>query len=358
MGGKVLFIGAGDVGLRMANGLLAKAKLDQLVLSDWNAQAAAPRAAMLGNCHGARVSFEQIDGQDKAALEALVRKAEPDLIVQCASLISPWSIIGNPHPVAQKLSSAGIALQIPAQLPILKNVMDTVCQLGLEIPVANMTMPDILHPVLDALGMAPTIGLGNVSIHHLRVRHRLIERDDYDDGEMLRMLGHHCQVYDVMRAIEPDAEADRVRVFLGQDGKRADHLAYEGVPFQAGQIYNEITAASALPILIALLPGAERLQFSAPAPRGLPGGYPIVIDRGEIALDLPPGVSLDDAVAFNSHQGKRDGVHRIDPDGTLHFTGAVKEAVCDLDPALAEPVEPGNLAKRTRKLLDIVGAMT
>ena len=139
MGGTVLFIGAGDVGLRMAGGLLAKARLDRLVLSDWNAEAVAPRAAMLGACHGARVDFERIDGRDKAALQTLLRKAAPDLIVQCASLISPWAIIGRPHPTAQSLSKAGIALQIPVQLPILKNVMEVVRELGFDAPVANMT---------------------------------------------------------------------------------------------------------------------------------------------------------------------------------------------------------------------------
>ena len=358
MSGRVLFIGAGDVGLRMANGLLAKVKLDRVVLSDWNAELVAPRAAMLGNCHGARVDFQQIDGRDKAALEALVRSADPDLIVQCASLISPWTIIGNPHPLAQKLGKAGIALQIPAQLPILKNVMEVVGQLGRGTPVANMTMPDILHPFLEKLGAAPKIGLGNVSIHHLRVRHRLLERDDTTGDEMLRLLGHHCQVYDVMQAKQPAAEEDRVRVFLGPEGARADHLAYEGVPFQAGQIYNEITAASAIPVLMALLPDASPLQYSAPAPFGLPGGYPIVIEGGEVALDLPPGVSRDDAIRFNSRQGIRDGVERIDPDGTVHLTGAVKAAVADIDPVLAEPIAPGNLAARTEKLLDIVSGLT
>lgn len=354
MGAKVLFIGAGDVGLRMANGLLAKTQLDRLVLSDRNAEAVAPRAAMLGACHGARVDFEEIDGLDRRALEALLRRVDPDLVVQCASLISPWAIIGNPHPVAQTLSKAGIALQIPAQLPILMNVMQAVRQVGLEAPVANMTMPDILHPLLDALGLAPTIGLGNVSIHHLRVRHRLVERGDHDAGEILRILGHHCQVYDVMQARQPAAEADRVRVFLGEEGRRADHLAYEGVPFPAGPIYNEITAAAALPVLMALLPGATRLRYSAPAPLGLPGGYPVVVDRGDVKLDLPPGLTRDDAIAFNFDQGRRDGVEKIEPDGTLRLTEAVQEAVAELNPALAAPIEPSNLAGRTRKLLDII----
>ena len=135
--------------------------------------------------------------------------------------------------------------------------------------------------MLAKLGLAPTIGLGNVSIHHLRVCHRLLEQDDFTGNEEVRVLGHHCQVYDVMKAALPTAEDDRVKVFIGATGQRQDTLAYQGTPFASGVIYNEITAASALPALVALLPGASRLQFSAPAPMGLPGGYPVMIDKRE-----------------------------------------------------------------------------
>lgn len=355
MSARVLFVGAGDVGLKMANGLLARGGVGQLIMADAN-PAAGPRVAMLGNCHGVRVAFEQVDGRDKRALAALIRGAAPDLVVQCASLISPWSIIGNPHPVAQKLSAAGIAVQLPAQLPILMNVMEVVADLGQPAPVANITMPDILHPVLAARGLAPLIGLGNVSMHHLRVRHRLVERNDFTDTDLVRVLGHHCQVYDVMKAAAPNG-ADKVMVFLGERGERHDHLAYEGTVFPAGVIYNELTAASALPVLSALLPGAAPLRFSAPAPLGLPGGYPVAIHDGSVGLDLPPDLGREDAIAWNALQGRRDGVERIEADGSVVFTEAVRAIVADIDPLLAEPVEPSRLDERTRHLLDIVAGV-
>ena len=300
------------------------------------------------------IEFRQIDGRRKSELRSLISQTKPDLIVQSASLISPWAIIGRSHPVARVLSGAGIALQVPAQLPILLNVMEIVHELGLEVPVANISMPDILHPMLATLDLTPTTGLGNVSIHHLRVRHGLLQHDDFTGNEEVRVLGHHCQVYDVMTATLPEDEDDRVKVFIGKSGQRQDTLAYEGTPFAAGPIYNEITAASALPVLIALLPGASRLQFSAPAPMGLPGGYPVIINNGQISLDLPADWSPEEAIAFNQRQGERDGVDRIDADGTLHFTDRMKSAVADLDPGLAEPIEPGNLLDRTERLLSVV----
>ena len=80
-----------------------------------------------------------------------------------------------------------------------------------------------------------------------------------------------------------------------------------------------------------------------------------MIDKREIFLDLPPGLSREESIAFNRRQGERDGVARIDADGTLHFTDRVKSAMADLDPGLAEPIEPRNLVDRTERLLGVVG---
>jgi len=350
----VLFIGAGDVAFRMASGLLSSRPGLRLVMADLNPEPAATRAALLGLCHTASVTFRQVDGTNPSALEALLKSVTPDLVVQSASMISPWAVIGRDHPVAHQLSSAGIAIQIPLQLPILRNVMRAVQEIGLAAPVANMSMRDILHPVLAAEGLAPTVGLGNVAIHRMRVAHQLQEIGEAPGP--LRLLGHHCQVYDVMQARLPEP-GERVQVYLGEDGRRSDDLAYQGKSFAAGPIYNEITAAAALPVLRALLPEASSLRFSTPAPFGLPGGYPVRVDQGDITLDLPPGVTRDDAIAWNNKQGRRDGVEKVDSDGTVYFTEAAHRAVADLDPDLAEPIQLADISGRTSRLGEVVAAL-
>ena len=128
-------------------------------------------------------------------------------------------------------------------------------------------------------------------------------------------------------------------------------------PFPPGPVYNVITAASALPVLGALLPGAGPRRFSAPGPQGLPGGYPVKIGQDGVALDLPGSVSLDQAVAFNQRLGALDGVAGIGTDGAVRFTQAAEAAVRDLDPVLAEPLDPWNMADRTDRLLALVRDM-
>ncbi|WP_169336102.1 hypothetical protein [Actinopolyspora halophila] len=143
-------------------------------------------------------------------------------------------------------------------------------------------------PVLARLGLAPTVGLGNAAKIQLRARAAL--RATHPDRTMplIRVLGHHAQVFDVMQARPPADPEQRCWVYLGEDGQRDDTLAYRAPALAPGPRYNAVTAAAAIPVLEALLPGARPLRHSTAAPAGLPGGYPVSISDGSIALDLPP----------------------------------------------------------------------
>ena len=99
-----------------------------------------------------------------------------------------------------------------------------------------------------------------------------------------------------------------------------------------------------------LLPGASPLRISAPAPFGRPGGYPVVIEGGEIALDLPPGQELDEVSAWQSSIGRNDGVEAIAPDGTVTFTERAHEAVADVAPWLTDPLHPDEAFERAGRI--------
>lgn len=359
MPASVFILGGGDVGLRIADGMLRQDVIGRLIVADVDAARVGPSVAMLDCCHQELVQFEHLDGGDPKVLERALRSAQPDLIVQAASLISPWSIIGRDHPTAKALNSAGIAVQLPAHLPIVLNLMRVVRNIGLDVPVANVSMPDIIHPILATQGLAPTVGLGNVSI--LLLRALAAQKHRHPDlpakaRPLIRMVGHHKHVYGVMQSEPPEDPADHARVYFGEEGRRDDALAYEGSPVPVGPIYNVITAASALPVLAALVPGAPPLRFSAPAPDGLPGGYPVRIEGGVVSLDLPSGIDLGEAVAFNRRMSMADGLAEIASTGEVTFTEDAKAAIHDVDPRLAEPFDPLRAENRTSLLLDTIRA--
>jgi hypothetical protein len=360
MAASVLIVGAGDAGLKMAAGLVQSGRLRHLTLADpahGRGPAAAGLLASLGHCP---VDFVALDGTRQGDVEALLRRVGPDLLVQSASLVGPWATIGRQDPVAQALSAAGLGIQLPAQLPVLTSVMQAVRAIDYAGPVANLSLPDITHAVLQARGLAPTLGLGNVSMPLLRVRAALraqaaeIGAAEIGAAEteppLIRLVGHHKQVYGVMMAELPKDPEARVRVYLGEEGRRADELAYQGYPLAPSIDYNVVTAAAALPVLLALLPDAAPLRYSAPAPLGLPGGYPVEIAAGAIRLDLPPGADLDEIVAYHRRMGRGDGVEEIAEDGTVFFTEAAKAAVADLDPGLGEPLSPDDALARFERL--------
>ncbi len=359
MGARVVIIGVGDVGGRFARLLAATGEVGELTLAGLCRGEGPFIAATLSSCHEVIARFIELDATRQADVETLIRDAQPDLIVQSGSLISPFTLFTRTDPVARTIVDAGLGVQLSAQLPILTSVMRAVRGVGYAGPVANISFPDVTHPILERLDLSPTIGLGNATIILARARRALRERTvasgaAAEDMPLVRLVGHHNHVYGAVLAKPPESPDDRVRVYLGEEGERADDLPYGGYPLRTDWSLNEITTCSSLPVLRALLPGAAPLRISCPGPLGLPGGLPVRIADGSVALDLPDGVEVDEAVAYLERFMRRDGVAGIAADGTVTYTEAAQEAVRELDPVLAEPLHPDDAQERFRRLAAVI----
>ena len=387
MSARVLLIGLGDLGRRQALGLADLAEVGELVLAGRSHGEGPAFAALAAACGMARVRFEPLDAADEAAVETLLRRERPDLIVQSATLLSPWLLPGRNDPAALAVLNAGFALQLPAQLPLLRKLMQAVATVGLTAPVVNGSYPDMTHPILACEGLAPTLGIGNAGMIRARVcaalrsrmgpsppdplsrRERGKTHASSESSELfpesftplppgegpgvrapVRVIAHHAHITAVMLSrppVDPDA---RPRVYLGEEGERADDLAYAEPPLQLERGLNALPAASALPLLRALI-GGPPVRTSAPAPFGLPGGFPVRVAENRVDLDLPPGVDQEEAVAFQWRSARLDGVDSVEPDGTVHFTAEARQALAPFDPELAEPLAPGDAEERFRRLV-------
>ncbi len=344
----VLIIGVGDLGERFAAGLAAGGQVRRLVLA--SRTGAAEPAAMLASAHDVYVEPVACDATRPEDVASLLARTAPDLIVQSAAGRSPWALAERDDAAARAVAAAGFALRLPYQLPVPLAVMQAVRDTGYAGPVANVSLPDVTGPILARLGLAPTIGLGNVGMILLRVRAALRAAEPEAELPLVRVLAQHSQLNAVMQARGPVEPAARARVWLGEQGRRADDLAYQAPSLAPSLRHNYVTAAAALPVLRALLPGAEPLRWSTPAPGGLLGGYPVRIDGGSIELDLPPGLTRTEAVAFNEEMTRTDGVERVDHGGTVYFTAACREAVAAVDPGLADPLPVSDLGARAARL--------
>lgn len=346
----VVVIGVGDMGERLSAGLAAGGRVRRLVLAGRSQGTVAAVAASIASASDCRVEPVQVDAVRLDDVAKLLARTRPDLVVQCAALRGPWALAGRQDAAARGVVAAGLALRLPYQLPAVLAVMRAAQAAGYSGPVANLSFPDVTGPILRCLGLAPTLGLGNAGMILRRVRAALRAAQPDADLPLVRVVGQHAQVFDVMQARQPASPNECCRVYLGEDGRRDDALAYRAPALAPGVRHNPVAAAAALPVLEALLPGGAPLRWSTPAPHGLPGGYPVRIANGLVTLDLPAGVSLEESVAFNERMGRGDGVERIDEDGTVHFTAACREAVADFAPDLANPLPVSEMQARAVRL--------
>jgi len=356
---RVLIVGLGDLGRHLALHLASAAEVDELLLAGRSVAEGPALAGLCAASGSARVRFIELDAGRRAAIESLLRRERPALVVQCTSLLSPWFLDNSHTPAADTVREAGFAAQVSAQLPLIMNVMEAARTVDFSGPVVNSSYPDVTHAVLGRLGLAPTVGTGNVSMIRARIcavlRERLVPSDEQPQPlPLVRVLGHHAHVTSVVVSRRP-AEPDRRPLVYLDASEEAHELAYAGVPLRSERGLNALSAASALPVIRALLPSAEPLRTSVPGPLGMPGGYPVRIADGRIELDLPEGVGVDESVDFQNRCARFDGVERIAEDGTIVFTEAARAAVRRHAPGLCEPLHPAEAEARCRYLLERLG---
>lgn len=340
---KVMFVGLGGVGLPLARKVANLAGVDEIVVCG-RSQSRLQALAETFKVGTTKVRSRQLDARRvEESSEALIAEA-PDLVVMAASVRSAWDLLGRTDQAATMVTSAGLAVRLPYMLVLPLALMRAVQQSGVAVPVANLCFPDVTGPVLATQGLAPTVGLGNVAMMTHRVRQALGSSD-----ELIRIVGHHAQMFTATQGIRPESPDAFPHVYLGEKGTRADSLPYEPPALSPGAEFDTLTVEASVPIIQGLLSEAE-VRLSVPAPLGRPGGYPVRLARGKVALDLPASISEQEAIALNTHWAAGDGVKSIEPDGTLHLTQQAQDAVRDLDPALAAPLRVDELDERVALL--------
>jgi hypothetical protein len=341
---RVMIVGLGDLAERLATKLVSCQEIGELVLAGRQVARGESLARLLGSVGGAPTRFVAVDALQEARLTEVFAQERPALIVQCGSLMSPWALHERNDHSAVALKSAGFAVQLPAQLPIILSVMRSVRAAKLVGPVVNCSYPDVTHPILSCLGMAPTAGVGNVGMVRSVVQSAL--KQTLATPPLVRVLAHHAHVSSVMSARPTLGGATLARVYLGEAGERADHLAYGGPPLALERQLNSVSAAHAFSVIRALLSTEQGLRTSLPGPNGLPGGFPVVIRDQKVALDLPPSLSLASALAFQTESALQDGLDHLRPDGTAVFTAASRHATRDLPAELTAPLHPDAALER------------
>ena len=347
---RILILGMGDLGVRIAQSVTEQ-RLASVCMLAGQSGAARQWAQLLNISSGRDVRSTLLDGQDEEALASLLSEFEPDVIVQCATLLSPFAMADKGTPASEAVRAGGFALQASAQLPVIRTVMKVRRKLGMQCPVVNCSYPDVTNPVLATEGLAPTAGIGNVAIMAMRFGVLL----PAGKRNTLQVIGQHAQLGPSLAGRRASPEAPVPLVYA--DGRLlAEQELLLDTGLQAGSTLNHLAAATALPIIRAFVERDKVHDTHAPGILGLPGGYPVRIAGGEVELRLPDGVTRDAAVAFNTLAAKGEGLERIADDGTILYTEAAQQAVAAWCPELAEPLRADQALERLKVLQGVLQA--
>jgi hypothetical protein len=322
VGATVLVIGLGDLGTRVFDALARLSEIERLVgasRDEERGRARAGQTALVAQLAGGprAVTFESLDLDDVAATASLLRRLDPDLVVTAASRHTWWRPFAD-----ERVGELPFGVWLPLQLVLVRRLMEARREAGTAARVVCLPYPDGVGPALAPLGLAPDLGAGNVG--ETAPKLELLAGAARDEVRVRLVMHHAAQrvAFGGPAGNEPPWEAEvlvRGERLPDEDVQRLFRAPW---PLPQGRDTHELSAAATAHAVRALL-ADEPTATHAPAPNGLPGGYPVRLSRHGIELDLPTHLTREEAIALNERAARFDGIERIEPDGTIVFTGEV-----------------------------------
>ena len=354
----VLIIGIGEVGQYLLEFLL-RGDLDINVLAgDVHLRAVEGKinnalfGAALHDRHP-NVRALEIDLFNIERTTEMLNEIQPDVVVNCA-VLQTWHVIRRlPEDVYSKLSSACLGAWLPVQLTLAMKLAQAIKQSGISTHYINTSLSDLTNPVLGAMGIPPTIGIGNVALIEPAVRTLVARNLGIPRTEVrIKMIAHHVHWVTWREAGYREGAPFYMKILAdGEDitsrfdtldlMKKAIHLYPGNTSFSA------VSASSAIQNLVALL-SEDQVSIHSPGPNGLPGGYPISINRDGVKIELPADINLEDAINMNKEAQTFDGIKQIDNDARVHFmpyTIDIMKEVLNFDCISFIPQEAEELAR-------------
>ena len=356
----LLLVGVGDLGGVLLELLAREPRLGRIVAADRDAgrgtaRCNLARAGAVAQGFEPDIRFEVIDLNDVAATAELIARASPAVILGTASLQTWWLPGTLPAPQAALIRKAGFGVWLPVNLTLTVKLMQAVREARYDGLTLTAPHPDVVNVVLARLGLAPTCGIGNLDEIVPKVRVLASERLGAPIASVkVWLVAHH--------ALEPPAFAgaagEVAPYFLriehhGRDVTRevdGGELLFRPYPLPPGPAIHFLTGGSTLRLVNALL-FSDGTFLHAPAPHGLPGGYPVMAGRAGVGVKLPPGLTFEQAVDINTRSHRFDGIERIEEDGTVVFC---QESVDTLRAVLdysCDRLSPGDAGERAAELI-------
>ncbi|HEX8092843.1 MAG TPA: hypothetical protein VF542_03375, partial [Jatrophihabitans sp.] len=165
---RILIVGYGDLGKKIANALVLDPRVEAIGVTSRSEELAERDSNLLrftAMNHGYRgdISGHVLDLEEPAGAVDVLDRFEPTMVVNCASVQSWRRLTELPSELFRELDEAQFGPWLPMHLAPARALGEAVRAHGGSPVVLNCAFPDAVGPVLAALGLAPTIGGGNVA---------------------------------------------------------------------------------------------------------------------------------------------------------------------------------------------------
>lgn len=326
---KILLVGVGDVGKHILEFAARSNTGFEWIAGDIDeekARLACNNAEIGAAHHGKHPKFRplKIDLLDIEKTSEIIQKEQPAAIINCA-VLHTWHLIRQlPENLYAKISSAGLGAWLPCQLTLGMNLAQAIKNSGISTFYINTSLSCLTNPVMGKIGLAPTIGIGNVDLIAPAVSIYIVRKTGVPrrSVEIYLVCHHQHWVYPREAGYKPGAPYFLKIMIDGEDATGqfdTDKVMFESVKlYPPGIGFTTVSASSALKNLKAMVLD-EGLKTHSPGPNGLPGGYPVRLSAEGAEVILPSEITLEEAILMNEEAGKLDSIEEIKNDGTVIF---------------------------------------
>ena len=349
----MLIVGLGQLGGATLDILLREAPFHDYFVTGRNIERVRRRmntsllvASQLGvdaSCEAFALDLGVLD--QTASLLSTIR---PDIVFSAACLQSWWVIGTLPNDIFARIDYAQVGPWLPMHLTLVRDLMLALREADISAIVVNACFPDVVNQVLAKVGLAPTVGIGNLANNVPALRRSVATAVDAPANAInLRMIMHHYVSHRLSRVGDSGGAPFEIAVELeGADITDSVDLdtiirtlpaRYARLGGREGEV---MTAASAASVLLPLIRG-QRATAHCPGPNGLPGGYSVeIMETGNIELALPSTVNEKQAVAINEACHPFEGIDRVNNDGSVCFSRSHMAILNELLGYSAESMKP------------------
>lgn len=326
---KILITGFGNLGSQVFDMLLRVNGKHSFLVAGRNREHIRQRmnlsiqaAAQLGFYPETDCTYLDLGNVEQIA--KVVSRFKPEIVFNAAT-VQPWMKIKElPKPIFEKLYKAQAGPWLPMTLMLTYNLMKAVKQTNPDIKVINGSYPDSVNCVLEKVGLAPTIGIGNLANNIPAIRKSIaIKQDALVEQVEVLFFAHHYVSHCISRYGNSGGASFHLAAYRNSENisQQLDlDTIFDLLPTQLKRATGQLlTAASAITVFDAMIHNTGTITH-APGPNGLPGGYPVRVYQKGVEVVLPKNFSLEEAIRVNESGQRFDGIDHIDQDGTVHFT--------------------------------------